>query len=568
MIPLERQVHRAPFAGLALLCLATCSCGTTKTDSDGGPDAGCAASGDGGAPSLTNLAVSGAGTLYPSFSPGINDYYVTCAAGTNNLTVSMTAAPGSMSMLVDSATLSPSSKVAPTQTVSVSEQPNDAIVAVAQSCSSKAETQYWVRCLPPDFTPVVSARHADAGALQPGYYLAGNLLSAEGSIGLGYAMILDQYGVPVWYFAQPDALPVLDVEVVVPGSISFSFQSAPTNPLNPIPNNPFTVVNPSDPTHTTTLGATGYNTDNHELLRTADGNYVTIFTVETKNIDLTGLNYEGALGPNSTILDCGVVEFEPSGNVVFAWKASDHLSPADVTTWVAAKYPEPGGNVYDVFHCNSVDIDPSNGNYLVSFRQADSIAYVEGSGAGRILWKLGGPPHTLDSVTQFVSFANASEAFHGQHDARLITGWEPGCHGGTGQISVFDDETAPSGTGNARGAVYNVVVGGSGTTGCTGAVPDGGQPPSGEAKLVTSYPGVQSSLLGGNVRFYEGGSRVVGWGLPACPTNQLLTEYDANGNALLNLNFASNGGFTASYRGLKIPLSTFDINTLRKTAGQ
>ena len=60
-------------------------------------------------PHLTSLAVSGApGSLVPSFSPGVYDYYVRCAAGTNALTVSMTASSGAKGSLVQPKASTPS----------------------------------------------------------------------------------------------------------------------------------------------------------------------------------------------------------------------------------------------------------------------------------------------------------------------------------------------------------------------------------------------------------------------------------------------------------------------------
>jgi Arylsulfotransferase (ASST) len=521
-------------------------------------------------PSLASLTLTGAGTLTPAFSPDIHDYYLSCVAGSNALSIAMTATPGNVSLLVDPVSRSPRSKAAATQTVSVTAQPNDAIVAAAQNPSSKAEAEYWVRCLPPDFPETVAKRHAGGGTLQPGYYLAGALLCSEGLA--GYAMILDQHGVPVWYVPEDGGHWVLDVDDVVPGSVSFSFLSSPTLPYaNPTPDTPFTVVTPTSPSKTTTLAPTGFIPDNHELQRTKDGHYVMLAARETPGIDLTGLKDPSGkpLGANATIVDCEVVEFEPSGEVLLSWRASEHFDPAKVTTYVDVAYTEKTGTVYDVFHCNSVDVDPANGNYLVSARQMDSVFYVESQAPGTVLWKLGGKPSTKDANTAFVSFPDAHDAFHQQHDARLGKGWEPGCHGGTGRVSVFDDETAPTGAGNARGAVYNVLVGGVGTNGCARDVPDGGAPAPGTAKLVNAYPGKAPSQLGGSVRFYDDGSRVVSWGVTTPPTNQLLTELDEQGRDLLDLEFsARKGDVCSTYRGLKVPVSAFDIEVLRRAVGR
>ena len=119
-----------------------------------------------GTPTLTSLGVTtspdagadaGAVTLVPTFSPATHDYYVRCAAGANALTVSMTAASGSTSSLLQPT----SSPAAPSQTLAVTVVENEAIVAVATLGSSTA--QYWVRCLPHDFPQLAMNAHPEAG---------------------------------------------------------------------------------------------------------------------------------------------------------------------------------------------------------------------------------------------------------------------------------------------------------------------------------------------------------------------------------------------------------------------
>jgi hypothetical protein len=124
---------------------------------------------DGGPPSLTTLGVSGEPSpdasaplaLVPAFSPDVHDYYVRCAAGTNVLTISMTASAGAMSLLVQPTT-SPS---LPDQTLSVSVSEGQAIVAAATD--GAATVEYWVRCLPHDFPLLQWTPHPGAGTRTP-----------------------------------------------------------------------------------------------------------------------------------------------------------------------------------------------------------------------------------------------------------------------------------------------------------------------------------------------------------------------------------------------------------------
>jgi hypothetical protein len=525
-----------------------------------------------GEPYLTDLCVSsgvdGASpvTLVPDYSPRIHDYYVNCAAGENALTVSMTAASGSSSLLVQP-TASPA---LPTQTLSVNVLENEAIVAVAKNGNSK--TEYWVRCLPPDFLSMKGTVHADVGTAPPGYYLIGSLITPAGFA--GYAMIVDQNGVPVWYARQPNGgRPVMDVDVVVSGLVSFSFLPTFTDSM-PSPNQPFIFVKPGSST-ATTLPPTRSSLliDDHDLQVTPSGSYVAFYFPVKTGVDLTGLTTVdgGVLGKNSTILDCHLVEFDSNGNLLSSpWVATEHFDPAQDTEYVDLQIPAlDGGVVYDVFHCNSVDVDPANGNYLISSRQMDSIFYVE-KGTGKVLWKMGGKRASLDNAV----YVSVPSPFYRQHDARLQAGWMSDRFGGAGRVSLFDDETgvllATDGGASpaARGVVYDVIVG-AGDCGTESAspedvvTPDGGT--VGAATLALEYKAPASSLLGGSVRFYADGSRVVGWGtMTVGPVYTILSEFDADGHDLLDLEFVALGG---SYRAIKVPLGAFDLTTLRNSAG-
>jgi hypothetical protein len=79
-----------------------------------------------------------------------------------------------------------------------------------------------------------------------------------------------------------------------------------------------------------------------------------------------------------------------------------------------------GGAVYDVFHCNSIDVDPANGDPLVSAREMDSVFYVDRP-SGKVLWKMGGATASKDGAT----YVAVSDPFFRQHDAhaaRLVGG--------------------------------------------------------------------------------------------------------------------------------------------------
>jgi hypothetical protein len=513
---------------------------------------------DGGTPSLVALSVSSTKTadasmtstdasppimLVPSFSPGVYDYYVRCAAGANALTVSMTASPGALSLLTQPL----ASGSLPKQTVSVTVNENEAIVAAATDGTSTQE--YWVRCLPHDFPTLQMNLHPEAGTPTPGYYLIGDAITRDGG---GYAMVLDGHGVPVWYYGNPGI--VLNVDSVLEGTISFY-------------DNPAYQIDQLTPPNTTSLS--GLTLSEHELRVLPNGDYLLITAPVTSGLDMTGLSLplpDGGsqpMGPDGTIEDCVVVELSPSGSPVPIWKwvASQHLDPVKDCTFpqeaMDLSLPD-GGLVADPFHCNSIDVEPVTGNLLVSARHMDSVFYID-QATGKILWKMGGTDFTKDNAT----YVSVSDPFYRQHDARFQGNWTSStCGGGSGQISVFDDETMKAGP--ARAVIYDVSVGGSdgGTSADCGMGSDGG---TGQATVAWQYKGTGTSVAMGSFRIFADGSRVIGWGY-ASVNHTAFSEVDLGMNDLLDfdLDFASVDG---TYRAIKLPLSALDLDVLRSTAG-
>ena len=245
---------------------------------------------------------------------------------------------------------------------------------------------------------------------------------------------------------------------------------------------------------------------------------------------------------------------------MWTWTCSDHLDPVADCVWPAvalgATAPD-GGVVVDTFHCNSIDVDPANGNLLVSARQMDSVFYIDKS-TGTVLWKMGGAAYTKDGAT----YIPVADPFFEQHDARLQPGWKATCSGGSGQISVFDDETGLPGP--ARAVIYDVevVYADGGTTGDCETAEDAG---ANRATVAWQRQGPISADALGSFRILADGSRVIGWGIGGT-NHPIFTEVDVEGHDLLDFDLDYLGG-NASYRAIKVPLTAFDLEALRSTAG-
>ena len=522
--------------------------GIAETTDGGAPTGSDAGRGvDGGAPSLTALEVSsgtdaGAGTplaLVPSFSPDVHDYYVRCTGDTSALTVSMTASEGAESLLVQP-NASPS---APSQTVSAAVAENEAVVAAATS--GAATVEYWVRCLPHDFPQLSWTKHPGAESPTPGFYLVGTgvfaaTAGAPAAPTSGcFAMVLDGHGVPVWYRRSTwaNGSCVFDVDQVVPGAVSY----------HPVGDSParFEVhpVGPAGATSVEALADAGtLNVDLHELRALPNGDFVFISSPAQPGVDLTGLQVplpaggtETLAGP-ATILGCDLLEVQPSGEVVWSWRATDHFDPVAVSVAPTITTAGPfGKGLVDPFHCNSIDVEPGTGNLLVSAREMNAIFEVERS-TGRVLWKMGGPDSSKDGG----AYVSVADPFAEQHDARFGADWAASHDGGSGSISLFDDESYTSLP--ARAVVYQVAVGGA-------------------ASVTWQYGAKVSSRAMGSFRIGADGSRVIGWGMAA---GGGFTEVDEHGDDLLDFGFSDGN---TSYRAIKVPLAAFDLEELRRTAG-
>jgi hypothetical protein len=553
--------------GLVVLWMAASAsavaCSPSTADSDGGVshgDASTDASDSGradaresevtppGAPTLSALAVNSSSMpslgLVPAFSSSVHDYYVRCAKGKNALSVSMTASPGAVSALVQPI----SSPPLPKQTVALEVQEDQAIVVNATY--EKQSEPYWVRCLPHDFPELEMSPHPEAGAPTPGYYLMGNATVLPGAN--GYAMMLDGNGVPVWYRRHPSQ-GVFNVDNVVHGAISFV--GVPVEA-------PYEIHHlDTSPETTTLVSGNGVAPNEHELRAPGGGNYF-ILAEHVEAADLAGRSVplpDGGVetfGPNARVVSCDVQEVDSAGKVVWQWLGTDHFDPVKDAVYVVLTNVGQA-LVFDAFHCNSIDID-SKGNLLVSARNMDTVFYVERS-SGKVLWKMGGSKFSTDGAV----YIPVTDAFHRQHDARFQSSWKGSCAGGSAQLSLFDDELDEPAV--ARGVVYDVQIHELGPSDGGAAVDCGTESDASAvtgAAVAWEYKGKTNEEAAGSFRISPDGSRVIGWGTDG---SLAFSEVDAKGNDLLDFSFPDGNW---SYRAIKIPLTAFDLDVLRASAGQ
>jgi hypothetical protein len=475
---------------------------------------------------LASLTVSPL-SLAPAFSPSTSDYALRCTAATNPVTIDMSAVAGGSVQLIAPTTTARE----PSQTVPVELAENQAAVVRAFD-SAGAFADYWIRCLPRDFPPMSATRSGDGPT--PGWYVVGNNVNLTAA--RSYAMILDTNGTPVWYGratpAGADNVTPLDANTV---AFWQTTRSTPGYSVNPDGHFDTYALDTGQEDSIRTVGVPA---DFHELHPLPNGNRLLLSYALTGGVDLTGLAGNPTPGEGSTIADCIVQEIDPQGSLVWQWIGSEHLDPKTETTQSPVDSVTIDGTpVYDVFHCNSIDVHP-NGNVLVSARHLNAIFEIRRSD-DKVAWKMGGTPTNRDGAA-IVAIEN--DPYGGvvqQHDARYLP---------NGNITLFDNQAAF--TGNAARAIeFDVDVG------------------AGRAEPVFSFAAAAgtNNCCMGSFRRYSDGHSVVGWGLQLPPAAGLvLTELDEDGNEVFEI--ADPG--RASYRAVKVPTSRFDVGVLRAAAGR
>ena len=247
-----------------------------------------------------------------------------------------------------------------------------------------------------------------------------------------------------------------------------------------------------------------YQGDLHEFLLTASGSALfTCYGQATADLSSVG-------GANEGSYYYGVVQEVDvaTGDLLFQWRSDDHVGFDE--SYVAA--PESGGTPWDYFHINSIDVDPTDGNLIVSSRHCWA-AYKVDRASGAIIWRLNG------KKSDFTMGAGAHFAF--QHDVRRHL---------DGGVTIFDDEGGPPNEATqSRGLVLDL------------------DETSRQATVNTEYhhlPPVLTQALG-SIQVLGQGHHFVGWG-----ESSYFTEYDASGKVVFDGHLTSG---VASYRAFKEP---------------
>jgi hypothetical protein len=273
--------------------------------------------------------------------------------------------------------------------------------------------------------------------------------------------------------------------------------------------------------------------DAHDFEPLPNGDFLLEARTKVSGVDLSAI---GGL-PNTCILDAEVEEVTPSGQQVWSWFASQHLSAAEINpdmrpTVALSTCTTP----QDAWHLNSVD--PLGSDFLISLRFANA-AYRINSATGNVVWKLGGST-TPQSLT---IIGDPQSGVIGQHDARMLP---------DGSVSMFDNGT--DGSGNvvraARVVRYQIDT----NAGTATLVQQIREP------LVTG-----AAFCCGSARLLPNGDWAIGYGFLG-----VNAEVTPSGTRVLSMNFndpstdpAAPAPTLFSYRMTPVPLDVLSVAQMR-----
>ena len=408
----------------ALLPLAAAACsdsGTLIPVQDAGPyvaaeagEAGRDAAADApgvNAPTLASLVVS-TGSLVPDFLATVSDYSVTSLNSLYPVSVTATTTdPGATLTIHGTAATSG----APT---TFTPKPGENIQVVVQG-SSGAPSRYVVHYVPKDMPGYTVSAAPDAGA---GAGAEDVLLTPAGA----YALMVDRAGNPLYYRTFPPQVVENFAQVTLPdrtvvytcGVGAFDKRGWTLGAAHVMDQH----FNDLDDFQLPAHAQHGVlPTDGHDFMLLDHQHYIGM-TYLQRTVDLSALDADagsdaGAWSSSALVMN-GIVQEVDHGNVLLEWDSANVPSLYTDSTF---SNTFDSMNVSDYLHINSIDIDPTDGNLVMSFRHASSIVKIDRHTA-QILWTLGGKEDQFGLT--------AAQTFSFQHDVRMHP---------DGSMTVFDN---------------------------------------------------------------------------------------------------------------------------------
>ena len=352
------------------------------------------------------------------------------------------------------------------------------------------------------------------GTLSGGYLFV-STIDLKDPAATNYNVILDNRGEPIYYERLTKVGNSLDFKKQPDGLLTYYTETADGWGFEAMDSS-YTVVKDYVVADDPETGRE-YQTDQHDLQILSNGNALFLI-YDWQTFDMSRV-YSGG-NPQATVIGCVIQEIDKSGNVVFQWRSWDYLDQIEITDTNRPLDDDP----LRYIHCNSIEED-FDGNLLMSSRNLDEIIKIARP-SGEIMWRMGGRKNEF-------KFLNDS-GFSVPHDVRRLP---------NGNITVYDNADVNLKT-PSRGVEYRVDELNKTVT-----------------KVAEFYntPATYGYFMG-NVQRLANGNTLIGWGASNEP---LLTEFDSNGEKLLEVSVADK---TGSYRAFRFPWRGYPISPPRLEA--
>jgi Arylsulfotransferase (ASST)/Secretion system C-terminal sorting domain len=316
--------------------------------------------------------------------------------------------------------------------------------------------------------------------------------------GKNYIVILDNYGVPVFYRQLP--------------YLNYDFKLQPTGVLTYYDEltHQFYVLDSKFKLIDSLSTRNGYLTDVHELRLLGHGHSL-LMSYDAQHVNMDTIVPGG--NPNALVLGLIVQELDENKNVVFQWRSWDHFNITDATYDINLT-----DSLIDYVHGNAIDVD-TDGNLLISCRHMDEVTKINRQ-TGDIIWRWGGEHCENNQFT----FINDPIGFSHQHFVRRQS---------NGNISVFDNGNLHSPQ-FSRAAEYQV------------------DEVNKLAFLVWEYKNDPLTYSGamGSVNRLDNHNTIIGWGTGVNPA---ISEVGPAGNVTLFLTLPDS---LFNYRGYRFSWKT------------
>jgi arylsulfate sulfotransferase len=388
-------------------------------------------------------------------------------------------------------------------------QPKEDVAVTVRAVGGATRT-YTVHYVPSDLPPYTVWTTSSAGT-EP---LLLSLVSLTVPTG-NYLLMMDRGGMPLYYRTFPQLNVENFQQVKLPGGATFYTCTVGlfspggwTLGADHVMDSKFQdVADFQLPAHAShgVLQAEG-----HDFVLLDTDHYVAL-SYQQRTRDLSALN--PAWSTQALVMDAVVQEVK-AGQVLFEWDTANfpslQVDSVDMNAFTATA-------LSDYLHVNSLEVDPADGNVVVSIRHTNSIVKISHT-TGQILWTLGGKEDMFGLT--------ATQTFSHQHHVRVHP---------DGSMTVFDN-----GNGAHQSRVLRFVLDETSHTvtqfDVLAARPTG-QPAAGFMGSITPLAPTRM---------------VVGWGGWFTPATAPAATEIISGNVTWSMQFQQAGAF--SYRALPITL--------------